>query len=514
MDFIFEEMSDPTLFRTEVITKLSETVDNVKSIAQQALELAQNAGTGGSDEVYDAADEVQEADEEVVENLLNYDEYDFSTVLNNTSVFIVNSCKARKYQDGTMRFFLTITTKAFPAIAIHDGASYECLVSDTHLCTNNESSIGLKIMGEVEWVYINRLGLICNLSAFAQCSPGEQYNIACELEGTAASSIAIKSTVPKQTIEVSMPEGTKAYDYTYDITTEVNNLQSKTQTNITFTSIRMTIRNYDRYYVRFSYVGTFGSSRNRSTSAQALTSDYITASTELYPSPSSVGGYSNFLPYIYPTLGLQFINQEAVSEGQEFITHATIICPLSATMTINTSNLKQLETNGGKLKATSAATVQSSLVKYKFIELNDPNLDSLWIGSINFVQDQLGVFVILSIGFPRGDGSVPTILSYVDGRLGRIHLPISLNTRLEVYKHLKNVDDEDCLYYIIGSAGNIALALKKDREGNIILNIDYYIAPDIEPNLQGQGFCIHGLIPGAYLHTEETVYPPPPPEPA
>ena len=58
-------------------------------------------------------------------------------------------------------------------------------------------------------------------------------------------------------------------------------------------------------------------------------------------------------------------------------------------------------------------------------------------------------------------------------------------------------------------AANIALALKKDREGNIILNIDYYISPDIEPNLQGQGFCIHGLIPGAYLHTEETVYPEP-----
>ena len=499
-------MTDPTLVRTEVITKLSETVDNVKSIAQQALELAQSGGgTGGSDEVYDAADEVREAEEEVVENLLNYDEYDFSTVLNNTSVFIVNSCKARKYQDGTMRFFLTITTKSFPAIAIHDGDTYECLVSDTHLCTNNESSIGLKIMGEVEWVYINRLGLICNLSAFAQCSPGEQYNIACELEGTAASSIAIKSTVPKQTIEVSMPEGTKAYDYTYDITTEVNNLQSKTQTNITFTSIRMTIRNYDRYYVRFSYVGTFGSSRNASTSAQALTSDYITASAELYPSPSSVGGYSNFLPYIYPTLGLQFINQEAVSEGQEFITHATIICPLSATMTINTSNLKQLETNGGKLKATSAATVQSSLVKYKFIEIGR---EDMWFGSINFVQDQLGVFVILSIGFRDYDS--PISLPYVDAFLKGIHLPISLNTRLEVYKHLnKNVyDDGSIKRYTIGSSGTIRLMLEHDTDAPLCLTLRYEdMSTDLD--FRNNGFCIHGLIPGAYLHTEETVYPVP-----
>ena len=111
-------MNTPTLVRTEAITKLSETVDNVKSIAQQALELAQNAGTGGSDEVYDAADEVQEADEAVVENLLNYDEYDFiNSISNNLRCFIVNSCKARKYQDGTMRFFLTITTKAFPAVS-------------------------------------------------------------------------------------------------------------------------------------------------------------------------------------------------------------------------------------------------------------------------------------------------------------------------------------------------------------------------------------------------------------
>ena len=83
-------MSNPTLVRTEAITKLSETVDNVKSIAQQALELAQNAGTGGSDEVYDAADEVQEADEEVVENLLNYDEYNFiNSINNNLRCFIV-----------------------------------------------------------------------------------------------------------------------------------------------------------------------------------------------------------------------------------------------------------------------------------------------------------------------------------------------------------------------------------------------------------------------------------------
>ena len=296
--------TNPTLFRTEAITKLGQSVEgiesditeletsisNVRSIAEQALELAQNNGTSSSDEVYDAADEVQEADDEVVENLLNYDEYDFTSVLNNSDVFIVNSCKARQYKDGSYRFFITITTKTFPATKIQSLGGYDILVVPNYLSTDG-ASVMLKQMGGHEWVYVNSLGLVC--------SPDEQYTIACEVDGSWATQIHIRSTVPKETIEVSMPEGTKACDYTYDITTEVNKLQSMTQTNITFTSIKMTIRNYDRYYVHFVYSGTFNSSRNANTSAQALTSDYITATAELYPSVASISGYYSLMKMLF-----------------------------------------------------------------------------------------------------------------------------------------------------------------------------------------------------------------------
>ena len=506
-------MSDPTLFRTEVITKLTQTVDDVKSIAEQALELAQNGGggtgggggTSGTDEAYDAADEVREADDEVVQNLLNYDEYNFMETIQNSELtyFKVNTCKARKYQNGLMRFFLTITTKTFPAVGVSQGIAVETLVRNTYLSSNG-ATIALKVMGGVEWVYIHQEnGLVCDLNAFAQCSPNEQYTIACELELYDADRVVIGSHVPKETIEVSMPDGATPYDYIYDITTEVNNLQSQTQTNITFTSVRMTIRNYDRYYVHFSYSGTFNSDRKATTSAQALTSDYITATAELYPSTSSCGGYTNFLPYIYPTLGLQFINEEAVSEGQEFLTHATIICPLSATMTINTSNLKQLESNGGKLKTTSAGSVQSSLVKYKLVDLGGGS----WNGSVNFIQDQLGVFVVLSVGT---DGDSEARYGSLSNGLSNVFIPVSLNTQLEVYKLIKARGK-----YVLGVNGEWTLSLYEDHDYNRGLRLE--LLPDRQTIVDNKkfehfGFCIHGLIPGAYLHTEDQP-PTPPPNP-
>ena len=416
-------MNTPTLFRTEAITKLGQSVEgiesditaletsvsNVKSIAEQALELAQNGGGGGSgggsDEAYEAADEVQEADEQVVENLLNYDEYDYTDLAENQSVFKVNSCKVRKYHDNSVRFFLTITTKTFPAIVLQEDSEHPELVlySTTLMSADSDETIELKTMGGVQWVYIKGSGLICNLESFQHCSPGEQYTIACEISAENATHLHIPymSNVPSQTIEVTMPEGTTAYDYTYDITNEVNALQSKTQTKISFTSVRMTIRNYDRYYVHFSYSGTFNDAYNTNSSATALTSDYITATAELYPSPASTTGNLNFLPYIYPTVGLVFITAVPFFNDDPFSGETTIICPLNATMTINTSNLKQLETNGGKLKMTSAATVKSSQVRYKLIDLSGAG----WVGSVNFVQDQLGVFVILSVGVANDRGT-------------------------------------------------------------------------------------------------------------
>ena len=478
----------PTLFRTEALVKLSETVEAVKSIAEKALELAQNSG--GTD-AYDAADDVEEADDEVVENLLNYDEYDFSSLQAETTYFTMNSCKARKYKDGTMRFFLTITTKSFPALGVAAGNTEETIISNTYIKSSKSDSVLLKVMSGFNWVYIGESGLICNLNAFYQCTINEQYTVACEISADDVSTLTIGNDVPKETVEVTMPDGVKAYDYTYDLTTEAAAVQSQLETNVTFSSLKMVIRNYDRYYAHFSYAGTFGADRNATTYSTALTTDYITASAELYPSPSSSTGDTNFLPYIYPTKGLGFINEDAVSNGDTFSGETTIICPLSATMTINTSNLKLLETNGGKIKTSTAASVQSSSVRYKLIDISEAT-NGEWIGSINFVQDQLGVFVILSVGTPSAER---TSTESLENAVKAITLPISLNTTLEVYKLIK----VNIAYEIGRTMDGLSLELYNDSNNGLRLRLNGGTS-----YLGGFGFCIHGLIPGAYLHTEDT----------
>ena len=164
-------------------------------------------------------------------------------------------------------------------------------------------------------------------------------------------------------------------------------------------------------------------------------------------------------------------------------------------MTINTSNLKQLETNGGKLKATSAATVQSSLVKYKLIDLSDAG----WVGSVNFIQDQLGVFVILSVGVESDEANA--YYGSLTNDLSNVFVPVSLNTQLEVYKIIKGGGS-----YYLGAAGEWVLTLYEEPEYNRGLRLRILPSDQTRhdnPNFNAFGFCIHGLIPGAYLHTED-----------
>ena len=157
-------------------------------------------------------------------------------------------------------------------------------------------------------------------------------------------------------------------------------------------------------------------------------------------------------------------------------------------MTINTSNLKLLETNGGKIKTSTAASVQSSSVRYKLIDISEAT-NGEWIGSINFVQDQLGVFVILSVGTPSAER---TSTESLENAVKAITLPISLNTTLEVYKLIKGNKS-----YEIGRGVDVSLRLYNDTTNGLRLQLSSNTASS-----SNVGFCIHGLIPGAYLHTE------------
>ena len=154
-------------FRQEAITNLAKVAKYAASTADQAMQLLQSGG-GNSE-----PDDVEPADSEVVENLLNYDEYDFSECYaSDTTYFSISSCSARKYKDGTMRFFCTITTKTFPAFGIAAGVSEEAVISSDYLSAS--SQVLLKQMGNTPWVVINSNGLSCMLSSFSACSPNEQ----------------------------------------------------------------------------------------------------------------------------------------------------------------------------------------------------------------------------------------------------------------------------------------------------------------------------------------------------
>ena len=162
-------------------------------------------------------------------------------------------------------------------------------------------------------------------------------------------------------------------------------------------------------------------------------------------------------------------------------------------MTINTTNLKQLESTGGTLKASSAASIQSPLVKYRLYDLTDVSGGD-WYGSVNFVQDQLGVFVILSVGTVIRAISIDRLNEILDA----IPLPISLNTRLEVYTLVQLHK----LPYTLGIDNRTRLVLQYFEEVGLRL----HLVGDTDTSYQGYCTCIRGLIPGAYLHNEDTTH--------
>ena len=87
----------------------------------------------------------------------------------------------------------------------------------------------------------------------------------------------------------------------------------------------------------------------------------------------------------------------------------------------------------------------------------------------------------------------------VSNRIDDIHLPISFNTRLEVYRHLKGIDH--AAWYAIGSTGNFTLVLWKSNQEEFRLGLDGPEISDVDM-ITAHGFCIHGLIPDATLNEE------------
>ena len=139
------------------------------------------------------------------------------------------------------------------------------------------------------------------------------------------------------------------------------------------------------------------------------------------------------------------------------------------------------------IRSTQQTLQSSSSVRSKVYEISA----ACWYGSLKLVQDQLGVFVILSFG---NNGSKNAYIGDVEIALGDLAaLPISLNPESEVYQMVM----EHGRLYIIGTDGLLVLRLANRDDGG--LGLSMYAA---EASYEGYCACIYGLIPDATLNEE------------
>ena len=135
-------------------------------------------------------------------------------------------------------------------------------------------------------------------------------------------------------------------------------------------------------------------------------------------------------------------------------------------------------------------TLQSSSVRSKSYNITTPH--DFWIGSVKYVQDQLGVFVILSVGNTSDKGGNGDTLQEA---LEALPLPISLNTESEAYTLAVNLGS----HYKIGCDRYLDLILLRINDSDLRLSLEY------DHSVESYGLhstCIYGLIPGATLNEE------------
>ena len=141
------------------------------------------------------------------------------------------------------------------------------------------------------------------------------------------------------------------------------------------------------------------------------------------------------------------------------------------------------------IRSTQQTLQSSSPVRSKTYNITTAH--DFWIGSVKFVQDQLGVFVILNVGNTSDKGGNGDTLQEA---LESIPLPISLNTESEVYELVVNLGSP----YRIGCDRRLDLTLT-----NIAGSLRLSLAYDTSIESYGlHGTCIYGLIPDATLNTE------------
>ena len=141
------------------------------------------------------------------------------------------------------------------------------------------------------------------------------------------------------------------------------------------------------------------------------------------------------------------------------------------------------------IRSTQQTLQSSSPVRSKTYNITTAH--DFWIGSVKFVQDQLGVFVILNVGNTSDKGGNGDTLQEA---LESIPLPISLNTESEVYELVVNLGSP----YRIGCDRRLDLTLL-NIDDSLRLSLEYDTSIE---SYSLHGTCIYGLIPDATLNEE------------
>ena len=139
------------------------------------------------------------------------------------------------------------------------------------------------------------------------------------------------------------------------------------------------------------------------------------------------------------------------------------------------------------IRSTQQTLQSSAPVRSKVYPISDVD----WYGSLKLVQDQLGVFVILSFG---NNGAKSSNIDTVYAILNDLTLPISLNPESDVCQMVKEHGRE----YLIGVDFEVGLKVVNKGDAGLGLILGY--TPDT--NYEGYCTCIYGLIPDATLNEE------------
>ena len=473
------------------IASLSETVENyedtinelkssLSTIQEEVIKLQEQVATGGGS----AADEVEVADTEVVETMTKYGLYDFLSEVNTQDTHImVNDMVLKTYSDGSMRFYANLQIRPNGSIAATDSVDvilFDGITSTTKIDLKKQWQNGSDtiVYMDSDGVHFTNAG-----HAFAELT---ELTVACYLDEAAASTVTISDgyTATETSDALSDPI---AANLTYDLT-----LQSTVNSNTSqmgFTKLNLTMRNYDKGWLKLDYAGVFVDPNGSSTGEMriVITSSTISSTAIIEPSPAS-STYENWMFLIYPTRGLVASNPDgAVAMGTEFSGSLILLAPYGATFTLDTANI----VSNGLAAKTVVKSFKNDQVNGRLSLSNTETGVNVKLEFSPTGENNIGADTVMNAipaeqipdPFPREEGSVVQV-AYPTVRL----LPITMTgndlTNNDTRQELLLYSDGSTRLGIIATNG-LCYLLMQTNEATFAPNTYY---------------CFSGEIPNAFVN--------------